>query len=223
MWLSTVVVVGYANKLGESVCKRFLDAGCTVHGVDSASGVGSPLRGEMFTAHDVSRSPLPDIPDVDVLINLIDRQNSGADIDINLKGVINSTEKYGVQPNIRSILNLSNVAAHNGAEFPEYCASKGGVVAYTINVAKRVAKYGATCNSISIGGLMSNMNDPVINDPESWEKIMSMTPLRKWISIEELVEWIYFFTMMNRSCTGQDLIVDNGEFFNHTFVWNESK
>ena len=37
------------------------------------------------------------------------------------------TEKYGVQPHIKSVLNIGSASGHTGAEFPEYCASKGKV------------------------------------------------------------------------------------------------
>ena len=65
---------------------------------------------------------------------------------------------------IKAILNIGSASAHTGAEFPEYCASKGGVVAYTKNVAMRVAGYNATCNSLDPGGVRTSLNDCVIND-----------------------------------------------------------
>lgn len=53
------------------------------------------------------------------------------DIDINLKGTIAITEAYGIHDNIRAILMIGSASGHTGAEFPEYTASKGGVLAYT--------------------------------------------------------------------------------------------
>ena len=94
---------------------------------------------------------LPDIADVEILVNNAGTQNED-DIETNLKALIHLTEKYGVQESIRSILNIGSASAHTGSEFPEYCASKGGVVAYTKNVALRVAAFGATCNSLDPGG-----------------------------------------------------------------------
>lgn len=60
---------------------------------------------------------------------------------------------------------------HTGAEFPEYCASKGGVLSYTKNVAMRVAQYGATCNSLDPGGVLTPLNECVMIDPELWAEI----------------------------------------------------
>lgn len=36
----------------------------------------------------------------------------------------------------------------------------------------------------------------------------------------ECKAWVYFLTVVNKSCIAQDIIVDNGEFYNYTFVWN---
>lgn len=36
---------------------------------------------------------------------------------------------------------------------------------------------------------------------------------------EECAECVYFLTVVNRSCSGQDIIVDNLEMFNHQFIW----
>ena len=88
------------------------------------------------------------------------------------------------------------------------------------NVAWRVSRYGATCNSLSFGGVLTPLNSPVTKDKEAWSEIMKVTPLKKWATPEEAAEWIYFLTVVNRSCTGQDILVDNGEKdCNCTFVW----
>ena len=163
---------------------------------------------------------LPDIEGANILINNAGTQN-GDDIDINLKALIHITEKYGVQKNIRSILNIGSASAHTGSEFPEYCASKGGVMAYTKNTAMRVASFGTTCNSLDPGGVLTPLNECVMNDEELWEQIMDETPLRRWATPEEIAEWAYFLTAVNTFCTGQSIIVDGGECIKHNFVWKD--
>ena len=98
---------------------------------------------------------------------------------------------------------------------------KGGVIAYTKNLALRVADYGATCNSIDPGGVLTPLNEPVINDPESWQKIMDETPLKRWATVEEIADWAYFMTVVNRFCTGQSIIIDGGEAIKHNFIWKD--
>ena len=59
-----------------------------------------------------------------------------------------------------------------------------------------------------------------MNDEASWKAIMDVTPLKKWVSLEEAAEWVYFLTVINKSCSGQDVLIDNGEKdLNCTFVW----
>ena len=163
---------------------------------------------------------LPQIDDVEILINNAGTQNE-EDIDINLKALIYITEKYGVQPHIKSILNIGSASAHTGAEFPEYCASKGGVVAYTKNTALRVAKYGATCNSLDPGGVLTPLNECVMNDEKLWEEIMNETPLKRWATPAEMADWAYFLTVTNKFCTGQSIVADGGESINFNFVWKD--
>ena len=116
-------------------------------------------------------------------------------------------------------MNIGSASAHTGSEFFEYCASKGGVLAYTKNVAVRVAEYGATCNSLDPGGVLTPLNECVINDESLWAQIMDETPLKKWATPEEIAEWAYFLTLTNTFCTGQSIVVDGGESINHKFIW----
>ena len=143
----------------------------------------------------------------------------GREAYVNLKGLIAVTEKYGFQENIKSILMNASVSAHNGSEFPRYAASKGGVLAYTKYVAREVAKYGATCNSLSFGGVTTALNNPIINDEKLYKAVLDETLLKKWATPEECAEWIYFMTVINKSMTAQDVLIDNGEVMNQKFIW----
>lgn len=215
-----VLVTGTSRGMGVEIAKKFLKEGHEVFGLDVAEA-------SIFDTHyhhhicDVSlKSSLPDIDEVNILINNAGIQtDSVKDIDVNLQGVINCTEKYALHPGITSVLNQASVSAHNGAEFGHYTASKGGVLSYTIWTAKQIAQYGATCNSLSFGGVLTDLNKPVIEDKEAWEEIMMMTPMRKWATEKEAADWAYFMTVVNKSATGQDIIIDNGEYHNHTFIW----
>ena len=88
------------------------------------------------------------------------------------------------------------------------------------NAAQRLARFGAVCNSLSPGGVTTDLNRPVMEDKALWAQIMDCTPLRRWASAEEIAGWIWFLTMENRFCTGQDILVDGGEKdLNTHFVW----
>ncbi len=215
-----ILITGTSQGIGKAIAALFLKEGHTVVGIDrQAANIEHPE----YTHHlcDVRDwDKLPQIDDVDILINNAGTQNED-DIDINLKSLIKITEKYGVRPGIKSVLNIGSASGHTGAEFPEYCASKGGVMAYTKNVAMRIAPYGATCNSLDPGGVLTPLNDPVVNDPELWSQIMDETPLRRWATADEIAQWAYFLTVTNKFCTGQNILVDGGESINYNFIWKE--
>ena len=213
-----VLVTGSSQGIGKAITELFLRKGHDVTGIDRQASSIDDARYTHIKC-DV-RDILLDMEDVEILINNAGTQNDD-DIEINLKSLIRVTEKYGVQKSIRSILNIGSASGHTGSEFPEYCASKGGVIAYTKNVALRVAEYGATCNSLDPGGVLTPLNDCVVNDPALWSAIMAETPLKRWATTEEIAEWAYFLTVNNRFCTGQSIVVDGGESINSRFIWPE--
>ena len=213
-----ILITGTSQGIGKAIAELFLSRGHTVCGIDRQKSSITNERYSHFVCDVRDREQLPELDGVEILINNAGTQNED-DIDINLKALIYITEKYGVREGIRSVLNIGSASAHTGAEFPEYCASKGGILAYTKNVAMRVAKYGATCNSLDPGGVLTPLNDCVINDPKLWAEIMDETPLRRWATPEEIAEWAYFLTVVNGFCTGQSILVDGGESINYNFVW----
>lgn len=213
-----VLVTGTSQGIGRAIAECFLNNGHLVYGIDRKQTSIESGSYTHFVCDIRDYDNLPNIADVEILINNAGTQNED-DIDINLKALIHITEKYGVQDKIRSILNVGSASAHTGSEFPEYCASRGGVVAYTKNVALRVSAFGATCNSLDPGGVLTPLNDCVVNDPHLWNQIMDQTPLKRWSTPEEIARWAYFLTVENSFCTGQSIIVDGGESINSHFIW----
>ena len=212
------LITGTSQGIGKAIALLFLGNGHEVIGIDrNDSSIKHPSYQHLI--HDVRDiENIPEMDDIQILINNAGTQNED-DIEINLRSLIRLTEKYGIQKNIKSILNIGSASGHTGSEFPEYCASKGGVIAYTKNVAQRVAEYGATCNSLDPGGVITPLNDCVINDPQLWKEIMDQTPLKRWATPEEIAQWAYFLTVVNTFCTGQSIVVDGGESINSHFVW----
>ena len=213
-----VLITGASQGIGRAIAERFLAEGHIVIGIDRQK---KSIENSSYIHYECDvrdKEKLPYIDDVEILINNAGTQNED-DIEINLKALIYITEKYAIQEKIKSILNIGSASGHTGAEFPEYVASKGGVLAYTKNVAMRVAPFGATCNSLDPGGVITPLNECVMNDPSLWAQIMDETPLKKWATVEEIAEWAYFLTAVNTFCTGQNILVDGGESINYNFIW----
>ena len=214
-----ILITGTSKGIGKATAEEFLSRGHRVFGLDIEQSSIVHSRYTHIIADVSDRVKLPEVPDVDILINNAGVQNSGRDIEVNLIGTINCTNRYGIRPGIKSIVNIASVSAHTGAEFPEYAASKGGVLAYTKNAAAEVARFGATCNSLSPGGVITEINQHILNDEDLWKAVLNESMLGKWATAEEIAQWIYFISVINKSMTGQDIIIDNGELAKFNFIW----
>lgn len=152
--------------------RSFSEKGHEVYGFDKNTATITQPGYTHFCLDIRDKDSYPELPPVDILINNAGTQD-GNDIDVNLKGTISITEHYGIHPDIYSIVMIGSASGHTGSEFPEYAASKGGVLAYAKNVAMRIAPYQATCNSLDFGGVMTELNRPVMEDKNSG--------IRSWI------------------------------------------
>ena len=210
-----VLVTGTSKGIGKSIATKFLEEGHDVIGFDIQK---SSINNKNYTHYiqDICNE-LPDIEDIDILVNNAGIQE-GEVIKVNLEGTINVTEKY-INPNIKSIVFITSTSATTGSEFPEYVASKGGVLAYMKNVALRISKYKATANSISPGGVKTDLNSHILNDEKLYKAVLDETLLNKWAEPEEIADFVYFVSVINKSMTGEDIIIDNGEKLKSNFIW----
>ena len=227
--IKNIVVTGAANGIGKGICSRFLESNdYEVIGIDIEESTIDHPHYTHFIA-DVSKlDQLPDLENVNVLINNAGTQCTAdnpldpaclRDLEVNTLGTYYCTEKYAITPNISSVINICSASAHTGAEFPMYALSKGAILAYTKNVAHRIAKYGATCNSISPGGVVTRMNEHIMQSDKLTRSVLNETMLDKWASVEEIADWVAFIALVNTSMTAQDILIDNGEKDKQNFVW----
>ena len=160
-----ILITGTSGGIGKATAIKFLKEGHSVFGIDikSDSISGTFLEAENYTHFiaDISKKDeLPVLDDVEILVNNAGIQSgTKKDIEVNLLGTMNVTEKYAFQKAIKSVLFISSVSALSGNEFSEYVASKAGINGYMKNCAIRLAnKFRATSNSLCFGGVMTELN-----------------------------------------------------------------
>jgi len=212
-----ILVTGSSRGIGLACVKKYIEMGHEVIGFD-INPTDYKAKGYTHMLVDIA-GDLPDLEPVDVLVNNAGVQDGGREIEINLQGTIAVTEKYGIHDGIHSILFMASSSASNGAEFPLYAASKGGMVTYMKNTALRIAGFGATSNSISAGGVYTPLNQHIMEDASLMEQCLNETLLHRWADAEEIADLCYYLTNINKSMTGQDLLIDNGEQLKSNFIW----
>ena len=213
-----VVLSGSSVGIGRAIAMKFLSEGHKVFGFDiGESSIDHPDY--VHYVLDIRSDEFPEIPEADIIINCAGVFEEKDAIDVNLKGTINFTEHFMGSSSLKSVLFIASASARNGSEFPRYAASKAGMVGYMKNTALNLAKRGVTVNSISPGGVITESNSHILESEELYDAVKAEALLGKWAEPEEIAEFAYFITVVNRSMTGEDILVDNGEMLKSNFIW----
>jgi len=213
-----VVVSGSSQGVGRAIAKRFLSEGHRVWGYDLREATIEHDAYEHVQA-DIRDDSIAAPADVQVLVCNAGTLDEAQAIEINLTGTIAFTERFVDSPALRSVLFVASASARNGAEFPQYVASKAGIVGYMKNLALRLAPRGITVNSVSPGGVITSANQHILDSPKLYEQVLAETLLGKWAEASEVADLAWYLTMVNRSITGEDILMDNGEMLKSNFIW----
>lgn len=219
-----ILITGTSQGIGKACAELFLQNENIVIGFDIKPSSIQHKNYQHYQVDIFQKENLPEINDFEIIINNAGIQTGiEDDIKVNLLGTMYVTEKYAFQKSIKSVLFNSSVSSLTGNEFSTYVASKAGVTGYMKNCAIRLAnEFKATCNALCFGGVLTELNKPVIENPKLWKKIMDVTPLKKWATVEEAAQWCYFMTVVNSFCTGQAIDISGGERnCADLFVWGE--
>jgi gluconate 5-dehydrogenase len=110
---------------------------------------------------------------------------------------------------IVNIASLMTAAARPGTS--PYTASKGAVGQLTKALAVEWAKHGILVNAIAPGYIDTDLNKPLIADPQFDSWVKGRCPLGRWGQPEEIAEPVAFLASeAARFITGQTIYVDGG-------------
>jgi NAD(P)-dependent dehydrogenase (short-subunit alcohol dehydrogenase family) len=110
------------------------------------------------------------------------------------------------------ILNLTSIMSH--VSLPgrtAYSASKAGLLGFTHALALELAPEQITVNGISPGPFATEINTPVLQNPELNQQFVSRIPLGRWGRVEEVGHLaVYLCSEEAGFITGTDLLIDGG-------------
>ena len=213
-----ILLTGTSRGIGKAIAERFLKEGHAVFGVDlRPAAIEHPSYTHIV--RDIRDDSPFDIPDPEILINNAGTLEEDDAIAVNLSGTIRFTERFLDAPALRSILFIASASARNGAEFPYYVASKAGIVGYMKYLANTLGARRITVNAISPGGVVTPANAHILESETLYKAVLDETLLHKWAEPSEIANLAYMLTAENRSITGEDILIDNGEMLKSNFIW----
>ena len=136
-------------------------------------------------------------------------------IDLNLTGSwlccreamkIMKEQQGGSMINIGSALSSVGIPART-----PYCSSKAGIIGLTQTLGLEGAPFNVRCNAICPGPFLTEMNQPLLKEPEKVQAILSKTALNRWAEMHEIRGASLFLASDASSyVTGATLYVDGG-------------
>lgn len=110
------------------------------------------------------------------------------------------------------IINMTSIMSHVSlANRTGYSTTKSGLLGFTRALALELAPYNITVNGISPGPFATEMNRPLIEDPDKNSQFLASIPVGRWGKVEEIGSLaVYICSEAAGFLTGTDVVIDGG-------------
>lgn len=136
-------------------------------------------------------------------------------IDVNLTGswlCCRAATRTMKEQKSGSIINIGS--ALSKVALPErtpYCSSKFGIIGLTQALSLELAPYSVRCNAICPGAFLTEMNKPLLKDPERTKAVVGQMALNRWGEMHEIRGAALFLASpASTFVTGSSFYVDAG-------------
>jgi NAD(P)-dependent dehydrogenase (short-subunit alcohol dehydrogenase family) len=136
-------------------------------------------------------------------------------IDTNLKGVFlfsREVSNHMINKKKGKIININSVAGEVGfLNSSAYCASKGGVVNLTKELAIELSPHHINVNGIAPGIIPTNRTEKMLKNEKHQKELLSNIPLNRFGTPENIADAVVFLASADSDfITGHNLAVDGG-------------
>jgi NAD(P)-dependent dehydrogenase (short-subunit alcohol dehydrogenase family) len=110
------------------------------------------------------------------------------------------------------IINMGSMMSHVAlAERTAYCSSKAALLGFTKALALELATEKITVNAISPGPCTTEINKPLMDNPELAQSFLARIPVGRWGSPDEVGALALFLCSEAAGfITGTDIVIDGG-------------
>jgi len=228
------LITGASRGIGNSLAKYFAEKNYIVIGTsrsdfefDIKSESLIPIKLDITCREDIKKC-YEDLKDKNMLPNIL-INNAGITSDqiflrmkddewdnvisTNLTGVFNLTKvfiKNMIKNKYGRIINISSISGLMGNPGQvNYSSSKSALNGFTKSLAKEIGSRNITVNNVAPGFIDTDMTAFI--DEEAKENIVETIPLKRFGTVNDVSELVYFLSSDNASyITGQTISVDGG-------------